>query len=1615
MNSTRKRLFQPLEDRHQLPDISNRDRLAKSLRRAVPEAVLFTALEKQAHKENVESGQPLSPQHLFMDAMAKPYTQDSTTEFISSLVISKDDVAVLEKATRGQSSSPIWTMARRGRLTASNFYSIYTKVQSIKKRPGTSADALLGKLMGYSRTSETLTAIKYGREMEADAKQALFEVFDKEHQEACCEPVGIVLSEQRAFLGASPDAVLSCKCHGQRVAELKCPMSCKDTAPSPTILPYLYESSDGLKLKTNHGYYAQCQGQMALTGYKLCSFYVYSPHGSIHIPVKFNKTYWEEIRDALDYFFKEYVAPELLTGRLKRELDASASGEVATSSTNHNTPSTSSAVPGTADTSHDMMSGDPVWCEECQTRGKRRQLVLYQWSSDEACYMCQDDDCTFPMGCTDMFKYTIVRNSSDLVSQRRKKRKSSLPPVTQTNHVTAPTPPIICDVSPPSLSSGTFQAWKKPLPLKQGEGMTQSGASLSEQSDDIFSQGLANKDLMSMFSENSSALMGTACSPCDWDLDLDDIFPLGEGLVSPSQGKATSVRNNSLTTASEPENIAPHLCTDSQVDCVVKLAQNSVSGDSSTSNSKEIQKQHRQDGTVKLAQHFVPDSSMSQGIPTAAHSAIIDDLMSEEDCTIQWTNAHSLCWLDAAMCMLVHSQTLRHRLSQLNGNGEGTVKTLHLAYQQAQDLLSNYQKTRKTPEKLKFPKAALTPNSEELICVERATEILHDVRQKVFESLRPTLRCELGKNESPVFALPLLLRENWLIEDLFRMEYDWQFSCDKCGFTKSDRMTKVLPTFPSVTPAFSLLQAYHLRSCFSCGAPDQKRRMVFSRLPPFVMLHLVNGLSHNRLEDLDCTYQDRQYRLSAVIRYQTHPQHFVAYIRDTQGNRWLQCDDLSHPVCRWQDTPPSIPPSQIHIVSWELQSDDPTAAHTLPPFSVASRGSLLSDSGSSSIRGTRRNSTSSECSSLSSLQYNIDTVDLTTDVDLSGNLSSGSGSLSQGPAEGGVTDTAVNRLSGLAVQKGAVVSTSPTTSLQTTQSTQFRVGTAKVQPSTAKTNVARNLFTEKPPSPPRMCLAPLPIGKALSPKSQSSQDTKLEHVSSQPNLSKAAPILRSPNSAFTVYNGCGPKKCPQTLVPSSVSAPNTRSESTEKNPEDKKKTFTVDAYTRQIASSSKVRQGRGKVSKPNTIRHLTQNAAASSTKILNPSSQHRYLGKPSVVTPQQSYPAVRRNVAKDAEPNNTTDSVIRPTKRALSTGTGPRKRTKVSALRNSTSTAPSSPALSTVTQKSYPQTDKQKTLTVNSAASVSKRKISELLGNKKQFAGYQPRGTTSGNTLPDKRTKYVGQFSISNSQHALARLQGSQKGKTTSPGLQRMPAKSKAVTASINVAQAKQTSNQLIPSDTSSPLQEDRRGHNGTYEYNQIDAQMNTTLEKDVPNRTVPDNATSSKMACSQSNEQQSLQGSKKRLSETMSELCEKLGLPTNNVKMDSTVEDNFFDSFFDADQSMDDFEISPSKDVLCLVADDNVNDSEFCQKLSTIGNLPVDTGLATSPIKMSDSNHNRVARRLAVSTDVRESSFTINTSAPALVNKLSRTLPGSPATSQRKGQLPTVSQLLKQRTVQTK
>ncbi|XP_078586122.1 uncharacterized protein LOC144868000 [Branchiostoma floridae x Branchiostoma japonicum] len=324
---------------------------------------MYTAFEVQHHQRDDASAQPLTPQSLSMDVMARPYTYDSRTQFIQSLIISNDDVQVLERATRDQANSPLWSMARRGRLTASNFYRVYTKVQSIKKDPeNPKVESLLATIMGYTRTTPNLAALKYGREMEDEAKKALFAEFSKEHEGARCEQVGLVLSEHKAYLGASPDAIFSCNCHATRqVVELKCPHSSKDTVPSPDTCVYLVNGCDGVTLKRKHAYYAQCQGQMALTGCKSCMFYAYSRHGSVRVNIEFDNEYWEGICAALDFFFEEYVAPELLTGKLKKEMDA-----VVESDTNQASSSSSSQTDTSTGTSSQAASlPSPAMCPKC--------------------------------------------------------------------------------------------------------------------------------------------------------------------------------------------------------------------------------------------------------------------------------------------------------------------------------------------------------------------------------------------------------------------------------------------------------------------------------------------------------------------------------------------------------------------------------------------------------------------------------------------------------------------------------------------------------------------------------------------------------------------------------------------------------------------------------------------------------------------------------------------------------------------------------------------------------------------------------------------------------------------------------------------------------------------------------------------------------------------------------------------------------------------------------------------------------------------------------------------------------------------------------------------------
>ncbi|XP_027048070.1 uncharacterized protein LOC113675668 [Pocillopora damicornis] len=222
--------------------------------------------------------------------------------------LSADDIHLIEQGTIGQSENEAWHDYRKGRLTASNFYRVYTKVETLKTKGG-DAQELVDTIQGKSNgPSEHLPALKYGRNMEKVAKDKYVKLFQREHKDAKFRECGLFIDESDQFIGASPDLLVECSCCGLGVLEVKCPYSIVNDLPSEDNLSYLVKINGKIVLKEKHAYFAQIQGQMAVTKRTWCHFLVYTQKGYHLALIKFNNDYWEKIKQNLIWFYNKYLS-----------------------------------------------------------------------------------------------------------------------------------------------------------------------------------------------------------------------------------------------------------------------------------------------------------------------------------------------------------------------------------------------------------------------------------------------------------------------------------------------------------------------------------------------------------------------------------------------------------------------------------------------------------------------------------------------------------------------------------------------------------------------------------------------------------------------------------------------------------------------------------------------------------------------------------------------------------------------------------------------------------------------------------------------------------------------------------------------------------------------------------------------------------------------------------------------------------------------------------------------------------------------------------------------------------------------------------------------------------
>ena len=91
------------------------------------------------------------------------------------------------------------------------------------------------------------------------------------------------LDASKPFVGASPDSIFECKCHGKVCIEIKCPYSTShlSSLDKDAHLASLDYSDKGTSLKKTHTYYIQCQLQMGVTKMEKCYFFIYTSHGHL--------------------------------------------------------------------------------------------------------------------------------------------------------------------------------------------------------------------------------------------------------------------------------------------------------------------------------------------------------------------------------------------------------------------------------------------------------------------------------------------------------------------------------------------------------------------------------------------------------------------------------------------------------------------------------------------------------------------------------------------------------------------------------------------------------------------------------------------------------------------------------------------------------------------------------------------------------------------------------------------------------------------------------------------------------------------------------------------------------------------------------------------------------------------------------------------------------------------------------------------------------------------------------------------------------------------------------------------------------------------------------------
>lgn len=167
--------------------------------------------------------------------------------------------------------------------------------------------------MGYTHVENSY--VKWGRTHEPAARRK-YSLLTKQNVTTC----GLIVNKDYPHLAASPDGIVHSD-SGKGLLEVKCPYKWRDCTPEEAAKDpkFCCKIADGqLKLKENHSYYFQIQGQLAVGQYNWCDFFIWTLKGTHRERIEYNHKFWNDNVQILNEFYIKAMIPEMFSNRVKR-------------------------------------------------------------------------------------------------------------------------------------------------------------------------------------------------------------------------------------------------------------------------------------------------------------------------------------------------------------------------------------------------------------------------------------------------------------------------------------------------------------------------------------------------------------------------------------------------------------------------------------------------------------------------------------------------------------------------------------------------------------------------------------------------------------------------------------------------------------------------------------------------------------------------------------------------------------------------------------------------------------------------------------------------------------------------------------------------------------------------------------------------------------------------------------------------------------------------------------------------------------------------------------------------------------------------------------------------